>query len=342
MARHLPPLTAAGCGAHGAMAAGHAAPGTIARAVFGEPAPLPPQELPPGAAPWPDWLRRPPCLLDDALLATAWEHSPATHRSALKQGMALHHALWGEGAARARQLREDANHGFAFLAEARPAQWALCVAAADYAAPARLVAALMPALLAGVRHVAFASVGETGKGIPAPPTAPLCLALELLGLDDLFCITPDQARSLVQALPAPRGGRLILLHTHDAGNIFAWLREIAHARGVACVEEAAAPRLALHSPEAVDAPLLRWAHGDAPIVRTGQTEHAPPPGADAVATGILAVDAVYGAPPELEGAAPLTLGHGMEGCWLDTRLTPDFFRSLRHGCHCLPPDEDAP
>lgn len=339
MARHLPPLTTAGCGAHGAEAGDHAAPGAVARAVFGEPAPLPPQELPPGADPWPDWLRRPPCLLDDALLAAAWEHSPATHRSALKQGMALHHALWGEGAARARQLREDANHGFTFLTEARPAQWALCMTTADYAAPARLVAALMPALLAGVRHVAFASVGEAGKGVPAPPTTPLCLALELLGLDDLFCTTPDQARDLVQNLPAPRGGRLVLLHTHDADNIFTWLREIARARGLACVEEAAAPRLALCAPEAVNTSLLRWAHGDAPIVHTGHNGQMAHPPAAEVAN---AVDAVYGAPPELEGATPLTLGRDMEGCWLDTRLTPDFFRSLHHGCHCLPPDEEAP
>jgi hypothetical protein len=186
---------------------------------------------------------------------------------------------------------------------------------AEYASAPRLLAALMPALLARVPLVLCAST-------PGPARPDLLCALELAGQEHIYAldaVDAAQSQNLLHALTAQPGqGRLVLLHR---GALSA-LRATADAAEVPCWEERRAPLLRLCGAEP-DAALIRLAHPDAVSARD------------------LAPDVLYCSGPDaVQTQVPLILPPGMEGCWLHPSLTPDFFRvrSLMFGLFPSRPD----
>jgi hypothetical protein len=244
----------------------------------------------------PPWLAE--CLISDSELERAYEDAPPALHALCKHTLAVQHAFFGEAPDWEEQRLTRSAQGFRVRACNRPTDWALVIFDAEYASAPRLLAALMPALLARVPLVLCACT-------PGAARPELLCALELAGQEQIYALTAPQSLDLVRVLAAQPGqGRLALLHR---GSLSA-LRAAADAAGVPCWEERRAPVLRICGAEP-DAALIRLAHPDA-----ASAEHAAP-------------DAVYCPEADaVQAQAPLVFSPGMEGCWLYPSLTPDFFR----------------
>lgn len=287
----------------------------------------------PGMTP-PAWLEalRP----DDGLAAAAYESTPAPLRALLKSAVALHFQLWGEAPAQVTRRVLSPTSGFAWTTGDGPVSWTLAVLDPAHASPARLLAALIPAVLAGVDLVLTVCPDHAPRPVQN-------VALELAGLENLY-VVPTQVRSgrpglpeLIAELAASGEGRLLLFPTARSrfDPIFQSLREAARGLRLRLWQDTPAPHLALLADEGDAAALrktLHWAHGDAVL--------------ETFAPGSLPdrrdFDAWYAPrPPVFEQALvsepPLLLGSGLEACWLHARLRPDFFRAARHAVRLYPP-----
>lgn len=287
----------------------------------------------PSGAPWPGWCDD--ARLDDAALAEAYESTPAPQRACVKQCVALLHRLWGEDSEENTHCRVDKTLGFAATQRSAPAPWALFVVEDAYTAPTRLAAALMPALLARVPHVAVLCVG----GMPSVGTR---LALELVGIQDIFCVDhASAAEDFVRALcPTGDTASAVGANTLESGSVallhhgaLASVGRTAQALRVPLWEEASPPSIVdatgetipgvttSRGPQAKDS-LVRFCHPDA----FAHDEQGSP-----------RCDAVFGTPATETPstlAAPLRMAQGLEGFWLHHSLTPAFFR--RHRLHMTP------
>ena len=192
----------------------------------------------------PDWLEA--HALGDAAMGRAYEALGAESRAVLKTCIARLHQIWGESPDRSSSLRCP-RQGFCLEREDRPAEAAVIVCAADYRHPTAFLAAIMPAVLAGVRVVlplfvppVDAGYSHGGGQAPdagrkfalspdreAPPLDPLLAALELAGVEQAYLLDEETALVLLQELQ-PETGRLLLvgerpfaqnlvLHAHFAG-----------------------------------------------------------------------------------------------------------------------------
>ena len=250
-----------------------------------------------GSAPeLPPWLAG--RLVSDSELAQAYEDTTPEVRGLCKHTLAMHHAFFGEAPDWEELSLTRSSCGLRTRTCARPADWTLVVFDAEYASAPRLLAALMPALLARVPLVLCAST-------PGPTRPELLCALELAGQEQIYVLDAPQRIELMHYLAAQPGqGRLILLHR----GMLSSLSAAGGEAGVPCWEERRPPVLRIHGPEP-DAALIQLAHPDA----EGAENAAP--------------DALYCSGPETaQGQTALVFSPGMEGCWLHPSLTPDFFR----------------
>jgi len=245
----------------------------------------------------PPWLAA--CLVSDSELARAYEGTAPELLALCKHTLAVQHAFFGEAPDWEEQSILRYAHGIRTRVSSRPADWALVIFDADYASAPRLLAAVMPALLARVPLVLCVCT-------PGPVRPELLCALELAGQEQIYVLEASQSLDLVRGLAAQPGqGRLVLLHR---GALSA-LRTVADAAELPCWEERRVPALRICGSE-LDAALIRLAHPDA-----ASAEEAAP-------------DAVYCSRPDAgQEQAPLVFPPGMEGCWLHPSLTPDFFRA---------------
>lgn len=206
-----------------------------------------------------------------------------------------------------------------------------------YASPARLLAALLPAVLAGVDMILVVC--------PDQPPAPVQnVALDLAGLENLYVVPSAGASAptvtnLVRELAVQGEGRLLLFPTEQSrfSALFQTVRETARSLRLRLWQDTPAPRIALlvdgtdETGEATARDKLQWAHGDA-VVRLVQ------PGTQPERNDFAAWCA---ARPDIFGKlaadhAPLLLGPGLEACWLHDGVSPGFFRITRHAV-CLYP-----
>ena len=97
---------------------------------------------------WPQWLEA--FRVPDEPRAAAYEDTPAHLRAAIKAALALHQAHAGEMDIRTCRDERFPRRGFRRTATDGPAPFALVAFPASLRSPARLAAALMPAILAGV------------------------------------------------------------------------------------------------------------------------------------------------------------------------------------------------
>ena len=248
----------------------------------------------------PPWLAG--CLVSDSKLGQAYEDTPPKLRALCKHALAVLHAFFGEAPDREERSLSRSAQGLYARACTRPADWALVIVDADYVSAPRLLAALMPALLARVPLVLCAST-------PGPARPELLCALELAGQEQIYVLDGSQSLDLLRSLaPQPGEGRLVLLHRGALSS----LRALAVDAELPCWEEQRAPLLSICGPEPATA-LIDLAHPDAR--RAGD------------AAPNIAPDAAYCSGPDaVHLQAPLILPPGMEGCWLHPSLTPDFFR----------------
>lgn len=242
--------------------------------------------------------------VDEAAMAAAHDGIPPARRAVVKQCLALLHGLMGERADETIRARDDAARGFQTQTRSTPAPWACFFMGAGYAAPTRLAAALMPAILARVPLLAAACVGE--------PSPSVLLALELAGVEDVFRVDdatswPDRLR---QSIGRDMGdGRVVLLH---AGGL-ASAAEAARSAGLNVWEETRPPRLRVDPESRRFMDIINFCHPDA-----RHTSDAP--------------DAVFSAvPPDPGHDVPLHIHPHMAGFWMHPGLDTAFFqrRTLR-------------
>ena len=273
---------------------------------------------------WPQWLED--FRVPDAPRAAAYEDTPAHLRAAIKTALALHQAHFGELDRRACRDEHFPRRGFRRVASESPAPWALVTFPASLRSPARLAAALMPAILAGVPLTgAFCLGGE--------PSPDVLVTLELAGVEDAFALSAPDFTRLTAELP---GCRVVLLHGLEADG----LPGRAALPGRLWSEDAP-PLLLLPQADAVDRELLDFAHDAAQVdaALSGDEARAvleggPLPGPCLPAAVLDGDEAARLAMSDDATAVELLLTPGCEAFWLHPGLTPDFFRG-RHRAFSL-------
>jgi hypothetical protein len=196
-----------------------------------------------------------------------------------------------------------------------------------FASPARCLAALLPALLAGVPHVAVARVAEDASPWPAPVLA----GLELAGQELAFALSPGQAQELAAELEgccapgallglgwgAGQGadGPELLRWSAPEWRVGAWAPAgdwdwpgLAMAQAGCACEVWLPPKADAAPAEAAGLPVRRGGWDD--FLAAGHAARLVPPE--------LARDA-------LDAGARLVLTPGLEGCWAWPGLTPHRF-----------------
>lgn len=302
----------------------------------------------------PAWLES--HRIPDADFASAYDATPAPLRAHLKTAIAALHALHGETPATTTHTRLP-RAGFALTRHCEAAPWALVVVGPHYDAAPRLLGALLPALFDGVADVLVVQLAD---GANSTMPAPLLVALELAGQEQVFALHGEALATLLHQLHATcPAGRVVLLG-HDAATQH--LHHAAMALGLQIWREVAAPRIGVAQGAQVDLDLLRWAHPDADIitdVAPGMHETVPATTRVAAPDGILGgasradtgqplqamsqLDALIGPAhcPVPAATASLHLDPALAGCWLHPTLPHDFYLVHRAGVAPLLPPGDA-
>lgn len=294
------------------------------------------------AGPWPPVLEA--GRLDDAAFAAAYARVGDRQRAWIKTGLAALYAACGGPAPLAAGREACLGHDVRLWQRETPLDFVLVACAAPFASPARLAAAVLPALCARVPEVAAVRVGGAWP-------KPLLTTLELCGVESAFRLSRRDFAGLGPVLAArgrtgsargrtesargrtesARGfGALVLLDGLAAP------RELppevvplcARTGGKVGVfpEDGAAfdwEALAFAQPD-----LTKCVHGGACPDREGFV-----PAAGTLAEAVdLGYAAVYAAESRREAglvAAPLVLGPGRETLWIWPGITPGTFRRRR-------------
>ncbi len=269
-------------------------------------------------SPFPDWLDE--ILVPDESFAAAYDSIDDVRRAELKLAVARLAACFGELPAGSETMTRSMRQGFQLHENRRCADFAVIVWDENIAGPTRLLAALMPAILAGVPRILACRARNNSQKRAFP--AALLTALELAGQELTADCAPEQIHDLVRHLgnACRRGltGRMVVLGHADFAADMSRLaldasipvRPLAHPVRIG-IDGAGLPR------EYADAPhgMLAFAQPDAEIAPAGEAGRARP---HAV---LCAPDAV----PAWLSRCPLVLTPGHESCWLWPDLSPDFF-----------------
>ena len=260
-------------------------------------------------------------LLPDTAFAAAYDALSPQERSYVKTAIARMVPVCGHadvlGGTRTQAMRQ----GFSLHEAVRPAEWMILFFDAEYAAPTSILAAFLPAMLAGVSDILVCRVvGEKG----AQAVAPTVLAsLELAGQE--LCVELDAQRALAllkDCHAASLRGRAIFL---GASEQLDFLGAYARSAGIRVRSMAEPTRIAVdvgslpNEYAAEPYGMLRFAHPHATF------SLVPPQRERGAAEPFSAVLCGEEAATSLVARFPLVLTPGHEACWLWQDICPDFF-----------------
>ena len=278
--------------------------------------------------------------LDDSCFAAAYEAVSPERRALMKTAIARLHAWHSPLPAPRWSCERRWQQGFFSRESVEPMQVCLLLFDAYFASPAKLLAALMPALSSGVGTVL--AVRTTVEGdLPCPPE--VLAALELAGQENVVELLPEKARALFSelarndvtcaALTFGRTRELVPPGFADGAARRIWNPEFGDELSVW-----------LEGEDDVDLAALSFAHPQAKIIVYG-AERELPRGLFQHQEGDFASflsrlpRAAY-APDkllnEVSSSAALALGPGHEACWIWPALCPDFFLARRLTWGMLP------
>lgn len=278
----------------------------------------------PGIPGWPDWTAR--HAVDDEAFAAAHDAVGPRQRALIKQTLARMFAVHAPDGPVRRRRYAAYEPDVAAVDQAAPRRCALVAIGAGFASPARLLAACLPALRAGV---GLAAVVRTGGG--AWPE-PLLAALELCGLETAFSFSARQAArfftelaglapdmavvdfTAVQCLPVS----VRTLAAAPSGDIGVW-RTSSRAFDLKALAEAqAGSRVTVWGKTGGLPPGMQAGEGDFAAFLAQGYEAVFVPGGK--------IDAALAAP----GGPDLVLGPGMEWFWVCRGVsTAAFMRTKR-------------
>jgi hypothetical protein len=269
-------------------------------------------------------------LVGDDRFQAAYDALPPQQRGWLKTGIAQLFEFYHEH--RCGQALSSAAYagGFAVSRLTRPRDFALILTPGPTAAPLQLLAAALPALLAGVPEVAVAC-------LDGPFSEAALTAMELAGLETALETTPAKFTRLARSLGESGAQGLVVLLA--PGALKPEIPAALARQPNILVAHLAPPRLVV-----LAAPRARWnfaalalAHGDTPIEVYGPALAASPdelpgtclrrPGGleELFASRPLAAFLPENALRRALGRAPLLLGPGREACFLWPELSPSLF-----------------
>ncbi len=269
-------------------------------------------------AQWPEWTKD--RLVADDKFASAYETLDPLCRAAVKTAIAMYFRYDEPVREILHEERNDPLSGFWRARSVFCAPWAVIALTPDYTASARLLAALMPAILCGVPQIACVCVdGE--------PSSQVLATCELAGINTVFSLSlADLCALLEETQPGP--GRLVLLHKGELDMV----RRQARTLNMPCFEERRDPVLTIPRPEKFNLDVLRFAQGEKTVSRALTNQEPVSP------------DALYAAPDAVRNhclasagnlfsltMAPLALAPGCEGFWLHHGLGRSFFLTHRVG-----------
>ncbi len=269
------------------------------------------------SSPWTTLLA--PYTIEDTIRAQAYEHAGNQERQMLKTAIA-YHALDGESPSVQSSVLEYKNKGFWQRKHSAPAPTLFILCGAEYSSPARLIAATMPALLAGVSRTVFIQIGT--------PCPALLLALELLGIEEAYAL-PDLIfaleflRQLDKSELPCHNQRLLLLH--PAQSLLS-LRPMLEDLHMPFYEEARPPRIFM-APTVGESMAQNIGYAQPDAVQTANPfdfAHAYY-GVDRPSQNVLAQAVCQGT-----ARYDQHLTQGMEACWHMWGLSKDFFLN-----HCI-------
>ncbi|MFP5258559.1 MAG: hypothetical protein ACLGQH_06015 [Acidobacteriota bacterium] len=272
---------------------------------------------------WPEPMER--GRVADTAFAAAYNRSSDLQRAWIKTGLAAVYAALGGPLPASRERRDSLGHDLSLTSLDAPLDFVLVLCGRDFLSPARLVAAVVPALCARARDVAAVRVGGAWP-------RPLLTALELCGLETACRIGSRDLPEVLAALPAKGRGAVMVL-----GDVSLPAR-LPAALDVHVARIAGRAGVFVQDDACFDADALAFAHPDMDFFVHGGA--CPELSAFAAGQGELAqaadcgYDVVYAAPhllPLALSVAPLALGPGRETFWLWPQLAPHVLRRRRLG-----------
>ncbi len=283
--------------------------------------------------PWPVWAGK--FQTDDEAFAAAHDALSPLQRAWIKQAMARLFAVHDPGG----PLWQCRNALFSPDCESvsmcRPRPWAVVTVGSDFASPARLLAACLPAIRARVGALAVVRVGKKTSWAPS-----VLAALELAGVETAFELTPVQAgRFFSETVQKAPGGIVVDFGILDPAA--AGVREVRCASRVILGVWRSAVRT-------FDLPALVFAHPESRVEVWGKVTGLPAGvhgregdfdaflgcGYDAVFVSGGMIRKVLDAPL----GPGLVLGPGMECFWTFQGLSVTDFLETRLGFATAGPD----
>lgn len=239
------------------------------------------------------------CLSDEAF-GRAYDELTAAERAYIKTAITRCIAALGSCACPESPVtssRRIMRQGFSLQEEVRPADWALILWDGRYSGWVRILAALLPAILAGVPNILACRLALPGA---APFPAGVLASMELAGQEQVAEMGRDEALVLLaECVRQSASGRVVLLG--EDKNLDALASEAARL-GLPVRRKAAPVRIAVE--EGLLSPLLRFAHPDLTFLPL-----------NAVYTPFTAVFCSEATARNYAGHVPLVLTPGMEIFW---------------------------
>ncbi len=168
--------------------------------------------------PWPAWAGE--FQTDDEDFAAAHDALSSLQRAWIKQSLARLFAVHDPGGPVRHLRRAHLSSDFESATMCRPRPWAVVTVGSDFASPARLLAACLPAIRAGVEALAVVRVGRKTSWPPS-----VLAALELAGVETAFELTPARAGSFFSEIGQKTPGGIVV-DFGTAGLLPAGVREV--------------------------------------------------------------------------------------------------------------------
>jgi hypothetical protein len=261
-------------------------------------------------------------LVDDALFAAAYGESSDQERALMKTCIARLYDWYGPRKDTAREVATRWRGGFASVDRAAPVDFALVLFDESFVSPARLLAALVPAVACGVRNVLAVRVDGKGDWARA-----LLTAMELAGQELVADLTGEGVSALLDDLAQAGASGAVVDLTGRPG--LCTERSGLAVYAPAFDREAA---LFLDGPETFDLDALAFIHPDTAFTAFGADVSLPDGfvrGGEDFSAFLDAVRDVAFVPADRIGdtldRARLVFGPGQEGCWVWPELHPGFF-----------------